>query len=239
MQVLFCEQQLDCQLALEDPSPGMPWGRARFQARQGCRVCKGNTACVMLVVGGCWLVASQLVPKSCFDSWLVAPHVLTVFRAGHRILRPPVCGAAAPMRGWRRSRFPGLAVPLPQVGLTRRQVSSLLCAILRQAVSLAAKAASMAVLLQKVEAALQQRQLAGLCSNSWVSGNAAMSRTPHTCCEAAAKPLAGSATAPLHAVPPTRPSRRYIVKQLSRSERQSFLEFAPDYFRYGVLIVSG
>ncbi|PRW32495.1 FAB FYVE-domain PI-3,4-kinase [Chlorella sorokiniana] len=30
-QVLFCEQQLDCQLALEDPSPGMPWGRARFQ----------------------------------------------------------------------------------------------------------------------------------------------------------------------------------------------------------------
>ena len=26
--------------------------------------------------------------------------------------------------------------------------------------------------------------------------------------------------------------RRYIVKQLSRSERQSFLEFAPDYFRY-------
>lgn len=30
-QVLFCEQQLDCQLALEDPSPGMPWGRAKFQ----------------------------------------------------------------------------------------------------------------------------------------------------------------------------------------------------------------
>lgn len=30
-QVLFCEQQLDCQLAMEDPSPGMPWGRARFQ----------------------------------------------------------------------------------------------------------------------------------------------------------------------------------------------------------------
>ena len=26
--------------------------------------------------------------------------------------------------------------------------------------------------------------------------------------------------------------RRYIVKQLSKSERQSFLEFAPDYFRY-------
>ena len=33
-QVLFHEQQLDCQLALEDPSPGMPWGRAKFQARQ-------------------------------------------------------------------------------------------------------------------------------------------------------------------------------------------------------------
>lgn len=32
-QVLFCEQQLDCQLAMEDPSPGMPWGRARFQVR--------------------------------------------------------------------------------------------------------------------------------------------------------------------------------------------------------------
>jgi hypothetical protein len=31
-QVLFHEQQLDCQLALEDPSPGMPWGRAKFQA---------------------------------------------------------------------------------------------------------------------------------------------------------------------------------------------------------------
>ena len=29
-----------------------------------------------------------------------------------------------------------------------------------------------------------------------------------------------------------RTRRRYIVKQLSRSERQSFLEFAPDYFRY-------
>ena len=28
------------------------------------------------------------------------------------------------------------------------------------------------------------------------------------------------------------PPRRYIVKQLSKSERQSFLEFAPDYFRY-------
>ena len=25
---------------------------------------------------------------------------------------------------------------------------------------------------------------------------------------------------------------RYIIKQLSRSERQSFLEFAPDYFRH-------
>ena len=31
LQVLFCEQQLDCQLSLEDPSPGMPWGRAKFQ----------------------------------------------------------------------------------------------------------------------------------------------------------------------------------------------------------------
>lgn len=60
MQVLFCEQQLDCQLALDDPSPGMPWGRARFQARQGCKVCTGDTASVMLVVGGCWLVASKL-----------------------------------------------------------------------------------------------------------------------------------------------------------------------------------
>ncbi|KAL4855645.1 putative 1-phosphatidylinositol-3-phosphate 5-kinase [Chlorella vulgaris] len=29
--VLFHENQLDCQLALEDPSPGMPWGRAKFQ----------------------------------------------------------------------------------------------------------------------------------------------------------------------------------------------------------------
>ena len=28
------------------------------------------------------------------------------------------------------------------------------------------------------------------------------------------------------------PCCRYIVKQLTRSERQSFLEFAPDYFRY-------
>lgn len=28
------------------------------------------------------------------------------------------------------------------------------------------------------------------------------------------------------------PARSYIIKQLSRSERQSFLEFAPDYFRY-------
>lgn len=94
----------------------------------------------------------------------------------------------------------------------------------------------MALLLQKVEAALQPSQLAGLCSNSWVSSNAAMSLTPHTFCEAAAKPLAGSATAPLHALPPTCPSHSYIVKQLSRSERQSFLEFAPDYFRCGILI---
>lgn len=31
--------------------------------------------------------------------------------------------------------------------------------------------------------------------------------------------------------PPTHLVCRYIVKQLSRSERQSFLEFAPDYFR--------
>ena len=40
----------------------------------------------------------------------------------------------------------------------------------------------------------------------------------------------------LSACLPSRPTtcclRRYIVKQLSRSERQSFLEFAPDYFRY-------
>lgn len=37
LQVLFHEQQLDCQLTMEDPSPGMPWGRAKFQVRSpGC-----------------------------------------------------------------------------------------------------------------------------------------------------------------------------------------------------------
>ncbi|GAB4817632.1 hypothetical protein N2152v2_004678 [Parachlorella kessleri] len=29
--VLFSEQRLDCQLSIEDMSPGMPWGRAKFQ----------------------------------------------------------------------------------------------------------------------------------------------------------------------------------------------------------------
>ncbi len=36
-QVLFSEQRLDCLLSIEDMSPGMPWGRAKFQ------------------VGSCWL----------------------------------------------------------------------------------------------------------------------------------------------------------------------------------------
>jgi hypothetical protein len=37
---------------------------------------------------------------------------------------------------------------------------------------------------------------------------------------------------PAHTHAHCAPSRRYIIKQLSRSERQSFLEFGPDYFRY-------
>ena len=39
-------------------------------------------------------------------------------------------------------------------------------------------------------------------------------------------------THPIASLPAWADLRRYIVKQLSKSERQSFLEFAPDYFRY-------
>ncbi len=39
-QVLFSEQRLDCQLSIEDMSPGMPWGRAKFQV--------GGLACLSL-----------------------------------------------------------------------------------------------------------------------------------------------------------------------------------------------
>jgi hypothetical protein len=56
-QVLFHEQQLDCQLALEDPSPGMPWGRAKFQASI---VAYSNSICcaLLMALAQCWLSAT-------------------------------------------------------------------------------------------------------------------------------------------------------------------------------------
>ena len=170
LQVLFCEQQLDCQLALEDPSPGMPWGRARFQARlpltgsTGGVVCSSCVRMLLLIYlpsslpapgllscQFCCSICSYLLCR-CFCTQVTAYYApqfaklsfnrisryhVTLCSAGHRILRAPVCGAAAPLRGGRRGCLPGLAVALPQVGITRRQVGRLLCAVLRQAVGVA------------------------------------------------------------------------------------------------------
>lgn len=57
-----------------------------------------------------------------------------------------------------------------------------------------------------------------------------LSQPPPLSCAALAPTLALGTLLPHPR--PTLPARSYIIKQLSRSERQSFLEFAPDYFRY-------
>ena len=167
-------------------------------------------------------------------SWALVYLLLVshLFLAGHCVLRTPVCGAAAALRGRWRSRLPCLAVALPQVGIPRRQVGSLLCAVLRQAVSVGylwARGYQPAVLLSlQVRTARQQLN--------------APTSPPHSGSYIVKQPLvaryapfglfcARAAAANVSKDLPSSTVCSYIVKQLSRSERQSFLEFAPDYFR--------
>lgn len=143
-QVLFHEQQLDCQLALEDPSPGMPWGRARLQVRErlargGARTAGAGRGPGRAPAGApaCPPPAPPTPPNNSRPPALPhskPPATRNPFPAGRRLLRAPVCGAAAAVRGRRRGGLPGLHLTLPKVGLARWQVRSLLCAQLRQAV---------------------------------------------------------------------------------------------------------
>lgn len=79
------------------------------------------------------------------------------------------------------------------------------------------------------DAAASQQACGSFVCRPWGPSSNAAARLPVTAafCLPARPPVCLPAFSPHHLF-----LLRYIVKQLSRSERQSFLEFAPDYFRY-------
>ena len=201
--------------------------------------------------------SSQLARPAAPPSTTRTPHLFhrrfPCTLPGHRLLRAPVCGAAAAVHGRRRARLPGLHLAVPQVGLARRQVRCLLCPVAGQAVGAGCGVRGRAG--QVVESGAEQgahvarlpycllQRLRGMVWPRPPRASALACLSPCLAsCPTATSPTkqlspkerdATTRATPNPTLPPApSPPCSYIVKQLSRSERQSFLEFAPDYFRY-------